>query len=270
MSRSISLVILRASVLTGVAAAALLAGCSQEAQTPAAATVASSGTVEDREQQLKQREAELAQREADVAAKEREQALADREAEVAAQEQEVARQKQELEAAAAKKAAAKPAAKPASRPKPPASSTSPTRVASAEPKALTPPPPERIEVPSGTVLTLALADELTSKTAQPGDTLVATVASNLMVNGKVAVPIGTRVTGTVTDVISGSRSIGAIPTIGVRFNQIELEGGRPFPSRAIWWRKERASAARTPRRFSAVSRRAPCSDIRSRRTIAAR
>ncbi len=47
-----------------------------------------------------------------------------------------------------------------------------------------------------------------------------------MVDGKVAVPIGTRVTGTVTDVISGSRGIGKTPMIGVRFSQLELENGQ--------------------------------------------
>jgi hypothetical protein len=233
MRHTPTFVIQSGCILIGLAGAAMLAGCSQGSQSPAPTATVASSTVDDREQQLKQKEEELARREAEVAAKEREQAVAQREAEVAAQEKEVARQKQELEAAAAaaKKSASKSAAKSATHAKALAASgaSTPTRVASAEPKPFTPPPPERLEVPSGTVLTLALSDELTSKTAQPGDTLVATVASNLMVNGKVALPIGTRVTGTVTDVISGSRSIGAIPTIGVRFNQLELEGGQTVP-----------------------------------------
>ncbi len=40
---------------------------------------------------------------------------------------------------------------------------------------------------------------------------------------------GTRVTGNITEVISGSRAIGATPTLGLKFNQLELEDGQIIP-----------------------------------------
>jgi hypothetical protein len=45
-----------------------------------------------------------------------------------------------------------------------------------------------------------------------------------MIDNRVAVPSGTRVTGTITDVISGSKAIGAIPMIGLKFDSLALRG----------------------------------------------
>lgn len=209
-------------VLIPLVGALVLVACSKETPPVTGTSTDSAASVEQREQELKQKEAELAQREADLAAKEREQTLAQREADLAAQEQELAKQKKAAEAAASKKASSKPPTKVAS-----SGSTRSTASVPSVPAA--PPPPERVEIPSGTSLTLALSDDISSKTAKPGDTLVATVASNVMIGGRVAVPTGSRVTGTITDVISGSRAIGATPMIGIKFNQLELEGGQIVP-----------------------------------------
>lgn len=203
-------------------ASATLSGCNEQAKPASDSTP----TVEQRENELKAREQELARREADLAAKQREQQLAQREADVAAKERELAREK-EAEAAA-KLAAAKKAAlakKPVPAKKPVVASSS------APAKVVVPPKPveTRVQVPSGTPMTVALSSDLSSKTARPGDPFEATLASNLVVNGQTAVPIGTRVTGTITDVISGSRAIGATPTLGLKFNQIELEDGQVIP-----------------------------------------
>jgi len=206
-------------------ASATLAGCNEQAKPAADSTP----TVEQREQELKAREQELARREADLAAKEREQELAKREADVAAKEKALAQQKV-AEAAANKAAAEKAAAKKAALAK--KAAAKPVSVAStAAPARVVPPKPieTRVQVPSGTPMTVALSSDLSSKTARPGDPFEATLASNLMVNGKLAVPIGTRVTGTITDVISGSRAIGATPTLGLKFNQLELEDGQVIP-----------------------------------------
>ena len=40
------------------------------------------------------------------------------------------------------------------------------------------------------------------------------------------VPAGSRVRGTVTSVVSGSRAIGAVPELGLRFEQLDLGDGR--------------------------------------------
>jgi Glycine zipper 2TM domain len=194
--------------------AAALAGCG-ERNASGGAPAADSATQADvsRENELKAREEELARREAEVAAQEHEQQLA--------------REKAEADAAAAEKAAA---AKKMAK-KPPAANHPPVAASSAAPAKAVPAKPvvQRVTVPGGTALTVALSSDLSSKNARVGDPVLTTLSSNLMINGHVAVPIGTRVTGTITDVISGSKAIGAVPTLGLRFNQLELEDGQIIP-----------------------------------------
>ncbi len=191
--------------LLAVACVIALAACGKPADAPApesAATPAPADAAHDAA--LAAKEQELAQREKE---------LADREAEMAAQKAE-----QDKAAAAPKPA---PVKKPVSAPPKPA----PVVAASAPPKPVKP-KPAPIVVPAGTKLTVALLSELSSKTARKGDAFEARLTSDLMVNERIAVPAGSRVTGSVTDVISGSQKIGGIPTLGLRFDSLVLGNGQ--------------------------------------------
>jgi hypothetical protein len=86
--------------------------------------------------------------------------------------------------------------------------------------------PEPIEVPAGTALYLALSADLSTKTAKPGDAFEAHLVSDLTANGRSVAPAGSRVTGTVTSVVSGSHSIGAVPLLSLAFERLELADGR--------------------------------------------
>jgi len=154
------------------------------------------------EDQLAAREEELAKREAELALKEREAEIAKREAELAARE------------AAAKKQAAKPAATTAAAPPPP-----PKAPAKTEPPP-PPPPPQPMVIPAGTQFAVQLGAPLTTKTAKVGDVVRGTLVSDIMVDGKVAVPAGSTVQGSVTEVVSGSNKIGGTPTLGLTFSQL--------------------------------------------------
>jgi BON domain len=59
------------------------------------------------------------------------------------------------------------------------------------------PPPEPLVVPAGTSLTIAVDQALGSKTSQTGQAFLATLAQPVTVQGNVAIPKGSRVTGTV-------------------------------------------------------------------------
>lgn len=152
------------------------------------------------EDELATREEELAKREAELALKEREAEIARREAELAARE------------AAAKKPPAKPAATTAQVPPPPP--------AKSTPPPPPPPPPPPLVIPSGTQFAVQLSSPVTTKTAKVGDTVNATLVSDIMVDGKVAVPAGATVQGSVTQVVSGSNKIGGTPTLGLTFSQL--------------------------------------------------
>lgn len=206
----------RASGIAGAVALTLLTvGCGQK---PAA-------DADDSTAALDARERELALREAEVNLKEREEALARREAALAVTPNpaDVAKAQQPLPSAKI------PAPKPVvSKPKP-----KPQAIPKAEEKVVSlpppPPPPPPITVPGGTQLTVALDQDLSSKTAVPGQPIEAKVANSIMIDGRVAVPAGSRVSGTVTDVISGSRKIGAVPTLGLSFDSLVLPDGQRIP-----------------------------------------
>ena len=192
-------------IVAAVAVALLAAGCGQQR----------AGTADDATASLDARERELALREAEVNLKEREDAIARR-------EQALAVTPNATDAAKAKEplpSAKIPAPKPAAKPKPEAAE----KVVSLPPP---PPPPPPITVPGGTQLTVALEQDLSSKTAAPGQPFEARVANSIVIDGRVAVPAGARVTGSITDVISGSRKIGGVPTLGLLFDSLVLPDGQ--------------------------------------------
>ena len=153
----------------------------------------------------KQREEELNRREQELAMKEKEKDLADREAALA-------------KASAPKPAPRAPAAAPA-KPKP-----APAPVVAAGPRNYT--------VPAGTSLSVQLPAAVSTKTAKVGDRLSANLSNDLVVDGKTVAKAGALVQGSVTQVISGSNTIGGKPTLGITFDNLTFEGGdKPINAR---------------------------------------
>jgi Glycine zipper 2TM domain len=215
----------RLSCLVPAAALLVLVACSKS--TPPAADAGSTdapagqvGTEElaAREAELKQREAELANREAALA-------------EAQSQEQ------KQVPVAPAPRTVAKPAPKPA----PVASKPAPA-VAVVKPAPA--PPPQPLIVPEGTQISLALAEDVSSKNAKVGDTIRATVVSDVRVEDKVAIAAGTTVAGQVTDVVSGSSKIGGVPRLGISFDRLELAGNRDVPISGVITQRGKSDNAR--------------------------
>jgi hypothetical protein len=190
-----------------VSAAVALAACGKKpADEPAADDPAAQAAAES-DAELKAREEELARREAELALREKEKELADREAALA-------------KASAPKPAAAKPAAStPAAKP----ATSKPAPVAAA---------PKNYVVPAGTSISVQLPAEISTKTAKVGQRLTANLTSDLVVDGKVVAKAGAPVQGSITEVISGSKTIGGKPTLGLSFDSLTFEGGdRPIDAR---------------------------------------
>lgn len=185
-------------VLPAALAALLLSACGGSpapeqkpvAETSAAETAA---PADDPAAQMAAKEEELKQREAELALKEKEAELAQREAALASKEQ------------AAKK---------------PASTTKSTATAATTTpaKSQPPAPPKPLIVPAGTRLSAELVTPVSTKTSRKGDRIEARVVSDVVVDGKVAVPTGTILSGTVTERVSGSKEIGATPKIAIAFD----------------------------------------------------
>jgi hypothetical protein len=164
---------------------------------------------------------------ADAAAAE----LAAREQELVAQAEELARREAELaerEAAAAQAAqtAAKPAAPPkaasVAKPAAPAPAPAPAPVAEA-------PPPPPVTVPAGTAVAVKLNEGYSTKTSAVGETVNAELASDLVVDGRRVARASAPISGTITEVTSGSRKIGAVPALKIDFTQLVVADGSTVP-----------------------------------------
>ncbi len=189
--------------LIPIALAALaLAACEKKPADETAATTDPAVQEQiDEDVDLKAREEELARREAELALKEKEQNLADR------------------EAALAKATAPKPAPRPArAAPSSPAPARTPVALG-----------PKTYMVPAGTSISAQLPAEISTKTAEVGQRVSANLTSDLIVDGKVIAPAGALLQGSVTQVISGSKTIGGKPTLGLAFDSLTLSDGSDKP-----------------------------------------
>jgi len=78
-----------------------------------------------------------------------------------------------------------------------------------------PPPPKPIVVPADTILTVALDQAVGSKISTPGQAFSATVQSPVEVDGRVAIPKGSRASGIVKDAKPAAASK-ALPLLHLR------------------------------------------------------
>jgi hypothetical protein len=217
----------RLSCLVPAAALLVLVACSKS--TPPATDAGSADTPAGQvgTEELAAREAELKQREAELA--NREAALAEAQS----------REQEQVSVAPPPRPVAKPAPKPA----PVASKLAPAPVVAVA-KPAPAPPPQPLIVPEGTQISLALAEDVSSKNAKVGDTIRATVVSDVRVDEKVAIAAGTTVAGQVTDVVSGSSKIGGVPRLGISFDRLELPGNRDVPISGVITQKGKSDNAR--------------------------
>jgi biotin carboxyl carrier protein len=187
-------------------AALALAACGKKpAEEPVASDDPAALAAATEAEALKIREEELARREAELALKEKEKELADREAALAKASQ--------------PKAAPRPAAAPAASPSKP----KPAPVAAG---------PRDYVIPAGTSISVQLPAEISTKTAKVGQRLTGNLTNDIVVDGKVVAKAGAPVQGSVTEVISGSKTIGGKPTLGLSFDSITSNGGdRPISAR---------------------------------------
>jgi hypothetical protein len=184
-----------------------LAACGKKpAEEPIAADDPAALAAAEEAAAIQAREEELARREAEIALQEKEKELADREAALAKASQ--------------PKPAPRPAAPAASPPKP---KPAPTPVASG---------PRDYVIPAGTSLSVQLPAEISTKTAKVGQRLTGNLTNDIIVDGKVVAKAGAPVQGSITEVISGSKTIGGKPTLGLTFDSITSNGGdRPISAR---------------------------------------
>jgi biotin carboxyl carrier protein len=200
---------IRLSFLVPAAALLVLAACGKSTPPSTEASTGTAPAAQSSADELAAREAELRIREEELAT--REAALAEAQSQAAVSPPPPA-------------AAARPAPKPA-----PAAAPVASKPAAVIAKPAPAPAAQPIVVPEGTQLSLALTDDVSTKTAKVGDTIRATLVRDVRVDGKLAIAAGTTVAGQITDVVSGSNKIGGVPRLGMSFDRLELPGNRDVP-----------------------------------------
>jgi hypothetical protein len=190
----------------------------------------------------------------DPAGAERERQLAEREAAVAQREAEVARR--EMAAAAprvaprttTRRSSSTRASAPAPQPRRSETRTAAREATPRDDDAPAPAPrrePEvtRVTVPAGTDIAAEITDGASSAHSQVGDSISARVAENVYASGELAIPAGSRLYGTVTEV-QGLRRVGGRAHLAVRFDSVELPNGTRAPMYAAWSAQGRRETAR--------------------------
>jgi hypothetical protein len=151
-------------------------------------------------------------------------------AEIEARELELRARQVELELRERELAAKEAAAQAAARTAPPPKVAAAPKPAPAQPApAAAAPPPPPVTVPAGTQLSVKFISPYTTKTAAPGETVNAELASDLVVDGRRVAKAGAPLSGSVTEAISGSRKIGAVPALTIDFTQLVVADGTTMP-----------------------------------------
>jgi hypothetical protein len=92
-------------------------------------------------------------------------------------------------------------------------------------KVATPP----IMVPSGTPMQVELTANVNTKVARVGDKVEGRLAEDLVVDDRRAAIAGAVVSGSVTELVSGSDKMGGTPTIGLTFESLQAANGATVP-----------------------------------------
>jgi hypothetical protein len=108
-----------------------------------------------------------------------------------------------------------------------------TQPAPAPPAPAAPAPPPPIVVPSGTAVTVRLAQSVGSKISQAGQSFSGTVADSVAVGGRTAIPAGAKVSGTVVDAKPLGRFAGGA-SLSLRLNSVDINGmGVPITTSSV-------------------------------------
>jgi len=83
--------------------------------------------------------------------------------------------------------------------------------------------PLRLTVPEGTQVILALTEPVSSQTAQVGDAVAAELTEAVEVDGRVALPAGTRLAGRVTEAVA-LRRVGGQAKLAFSFESLRVDG----------------------------------------------
>jgi len=102
-----------------------------------------------------------------------------------------------------------------------------------------PPPPAPVTIPEGTTMSVTLIDSLSSETSKTGDTFRASLATPLVGDdGRVAIPAGAEVEGTVADAKAAAHFAGN-SNLALQLTRVTV-GGKSYDITTAQWAKKGA------------------------------
>jgi hypothetical protein len=107
-----------------------------------------------------------------------------------------------------------------------------------------PPPPPPIVVPAGTTITVRLTQALSSKESTSGQSFSGTVANSVSVEGKVAIPSGSPVSGTVVSAKAKGKIKGQ-GELQLTLNSLTIKGAPYTIATNTWEQVEKGKGKRT-------------------------
>jgi hypothetical protein len=130
----------------------------------------------------------------------------------------------------AKQESAPPESAPVAEAAPEAPASAPPASEPPRPAPAATPPPEPIvkTIPAGTGLSTEMVSSASSKTSQIGDAVEARVTEGVQIDGVTVVPVGSTISGTITEAKSLAK-IGGQAVLGVKFDRLVLPNGHTFP-----------------------------------------
>jgi len=152
-----------------------------------------------------------------------------REGELAAREDEIARKEAELERRM-RAVETRVEAVEQVEPRRPVARTAPP--APAEPAARTEPRTVLVTLDAGTPLTVELEDSVSSEASLVGDPVSAVVVSDVIRGTRVIVPAGSKVRGSVSDVVA-QKKIGGTARLALEFDRLVTPSGQEVPIQAL-------------------------------------
>lgn len=105
------------------------------------------------------------------------------------------------------------------------------------------PAPIRVTVPAGSIVTVEFLDRLSSHDSTVGQGFSARVVDPVRIDGRVAIPAGAIVTGTVTEA-KPAKKVGGSSRLGLEFDELELTAGGSVPIVATFSSKGKSSTGR--------------------------
>jgi outer membrane lipoprotein SlyB len=128
-------------------------------------------------------------------------------------------------------------------PIPPTATSTPTFTVTNTPTNTPTPTPIPVTVAQGTVLDVEFLQTLSSHESQVGQEFSVRVVEPVKIDGRIAVPAGTIISGTVTEA-KPAKKVGGRSRLSLDFDLLELPTGHQYPVELIFSQKGKSSTGR--------------------------